>query len=57
MQYNKDYFRDFEVVDKIYSKSSEVSIRPKAKLEDGTVVSYDYCCRAGETPKFDSSLV
>lgn len=57
MQQDKDYYRDFEVNGKVYSKPKEDPIKPKAKLEDGTIVAYDYCCRAGETPKLDSTLI
>lgn len=53
MQPNKDYYRDFEVVNKIQTKSREVPTKSKARLEDRSIVSYDICCKAGEASPLD----
>lgn len=53
MQQNKDYYRDFEIVGKIQTKFGELPVKSKAKLEDGSIVTYDICCKAGEVCPID----
>lgn len=36
------------------SNQGDVVIRNKAKLDDGSIVEYDYCCLAGTNPSFPS---
>lgn len=38
------------------SDRGDAPLRNKAKLDDGSIVEYDYCCLAGAAPGFAPSL-